>query len=143
MKGLGLTLIAALAVGCSSSPTSPSAVGEATSVIALDVQPGDHAPGTTKVTVYFYSGDLGHGGSVHVTGMPVRLASEPGPATYTGTTGKQGSISIDVSKTSTAVLWTVLPNALGFCVATGTLNLPYSVRANWFPVHREPSCVAD
>jgi hypothetical protein len=140
MKALGLALIAALAIGCSSTPTSPTtSLAPGQTVATQDVRPG-HLPGTLKVTIYVYSDDVEMGS--HLVGMPVTLASVPAGASYTGVTGRQGAISIDVPKASTAVTWTIEPNSTGFCVNSGTLLIPYGVRDNWFAAHLHPDCVS-
>ncbi len=125
-----------LLAGCSPSPLSPTSAATATVTdLSQDAKP-DHSAGTLKVTIYFYSDDIGLGGNVHVIGVPVALTSVPASVAVTTTTNRQATVSIDVPKSTTAVTWAILPNSLGYCVASGTLNLPYLVRDNWFLVHR-------
>ncbi len=137
MKRAGLFLLVSLFAACSAAPTSPSATAtsEVLSGTSQDAKP-DHTSGTVKVTIYFYSDDIGYGGNVHVVNMPVALASVPAAVTATTTTNRQASVSIDVPKATTGVTWTVLPNRLGYCIESGTLNVPYGTRDNWFVVHR-------
>ena len=72
MKALGLVLIAALAIGCSSTPTSPS-ISAGTALVAAD-QDQKPNPGSDTHTIELYF--LAHGAdSRRPIGMPVSVRS--------------------------------------------------------------------
>ena len=141
MKALGLTLIAALAIGCSSTPTSPTSSYDTTTVPAVqDVKPVVHVPGTQVVSIYFNARQLPLVGHYHLTGLPVHLAGVPpvAPWIYLMETGKQGTVSADFPKNYTQIrVWTdAWVDGEGRCwgAVEQYVPLPYVPRQNWINI---------
>lgn len=138
MKALGLALIAALAIGCTASPTSPSAATAPTTstIVAQDAKP-DHDPGTLKVTFYFYGPQFGRN---VLFNMPVHVWSQTVPETLLYTT-RRHEVAFDVPKTDTWAAFRIDSDHWpGVCPAQGVVQLPYSVGENWIRVDK---CVAE
>jgi len=138
MRALGLALTAALAMGCTSTPTAPTSSREpVTTITSQDVKP-DHTPGTLKVMIYFYTPDLPYGGGVHLSGVRV-VASYGSENPVTLLTSKQGSISIDVPRTGVdRITYRIDPQhyevgGWSGCIyaPASSITVPYSTRGNW------------
>jgi len=138
MKTVGFALLAAMAVGCSASPTSPTTSPELIATMSSQDAKHGHVQ-TMKVTLYFY---YPPGGS-RLEGLPVTVAGIPdGPSSVSLITDKQGSVTANLPRTTERVGWEILPNADGVCPASGELVLPYGVKGNWFAVDIRSDCVA-
>lgn len=137
MKFVGFALIAALAIGCGVSPTSPTASAGSIATMSSEDAKAGHGQ-TTKVTLYFYY-PLG---GKRLEGLPVTLTGIPDGPTVTAVTDRQSSVTISVPRNTTGVAWQVFANSGGFCPASGELTLPFGVRGNWFPIDIRPDCVA-
>ena len=133
MKALGLALVAALAIGCSSTPTSPSSSEPAAMLTAQDVKPIDHIPGTQSVTIIFFPRELAHGYD-HVVGLPVHLTGLTSGWQYLRYTGKQGTVSADFPKNETSIhveSETMSP----WCGEVRDISLPFSMNENRITIH--------
>ena len=144
MRALGFALAAALAIGCSSTPTAPTSSFEpVAAAVSQDVKP-DHTAGTLKVTIYFYAPDLPYGGSVHLTGAPVVVwfGSETPVALLTN---RQGSIGIDVPRSGVdRVYYRIDPQNYDVKGWSGCIHapasyipVPYGTRENWVLVRTD------
>jgi hypothetical protein len=138
MKVLGLALTAILTVSCS-SPAAPTTASGASTALGGD-EALNHTPGTAKVKIYFYAPELPSGGNVNLSGLNVWVWYDPAIKEQV-TTGKQGSITVEVPKDATAVSYLIDPQAFSLedwsgCVyrPEGSIPLPYSVRQNWVAV---------
>lgn len=139
MKVLGLALTAVLAVSCSSPAAPTSAPGGASTSLTSD-EAFNQASATAKVKIYFYAPEVPSKGNVNLSGVNVWVWSDPAIKEQV-TTGKQGSITVDVPKDATAVFYRIDPQSFsveGFsdCVyhPEGSIPLPYSVRQNYVRV---------
>ena len=136
MRPIALAMLAALAIGCSTSPTAPSTTSTDVSLLATqDVKP-DHTAGTQKVVIYFYGMDFGRNVLVN---LPVDVWSTSLTERTVYTT-KQHSISVDVPKIDSWLAYRIdADHWPDVCPAEGVLNLPYDVGANWVMLSK---CVA-
>ena len=137
MKAVGLALFAALAIGCSASPTSPTTSTDSLAALSSQDAKPSRGQGTMKVTLYFYYPLGGR----RLEGMPVTVSGVPDGPSEPLVTGKQSAVTIDVPRDTEKVAWEVFPNAGGFCPASGELVLPYGVRGNWFQIDIRSDCV--
>ena len=134
MKALGLALIAALAIGCSSTPTSPTTSLESTSTLAVQ----DHKPGpigtTHTITLLFSANGLDTGR--RPTGLPVDVWSGPAspPTKQTLIVNSRGSVTFVVPMADTWFGFAV-PNWRGVCAETETINLPGGLLPEWNHMH--------
>jgi hypothetical protein len=135
MRSLALGTIAALAIGCSSTPTAPSmSYAQGPALVTQDIKP-DHTPGTQKVIIYFYGMDFGRNVLVN---MPVDLWSES-VALRTLYTSRQHNISIDVPKTDTWVGYRIDGDHWPeICPTEGVLNLTSGGGSSWVMVSKCP-----
>jgi hypothetical protein len=136
MKALGLALIAALAIGCGSSPTAPSSAIDDAASLAVQEAKHPHNPDTQQLTLYFFSDDIDHGGNVHVVGVQVTMTTVPASGSYSASTGKQASVTFDVPKNVYSVHYSTV-QADGWCQATGDIDVPFALKANWILIHKE------
>jgi len=131
MKAIGLALIAALAIGCSATPTSPSL--DSGNAVVLTEQ--DHKPNpsvtTHTITLFFLANGLEVGR--RPVGMPVYVSSASG-AQPTQYVSSRGSVTFVLPALDTWFTFTV-PNWNGVCGETETINLPGGSRPSWNHTH--------
>lgn len=131
MKSLGLALMAALAIGCSASPTSPTM--DAGSAAVLTEQ--DHKPNPTvqthTITMYFMANGLAVGR--RPVGMPVEVWSAR-VAVQTLVVNNRGSVTFTLPAADTWFTFSV-PNWNGVCAETETINLPGGSLPEWNHTH--------
>ena len=143
MRLIGLTLFAALVVGCT-SPTSPSALGTTQPTIGADTQLGAEGASTTqRVTLYVVEDDDGYTQQKNVVvGLTVSLTSEPVETFHAETvTNSQGAAIFWIPRTITEIR--VTTGECGthhgetetFVQSTIDLNLPVNTREGWIRIH--------
>lgn len=131
MKALGLALIAALAIGCSATPTSPSLESGTAAVLTEQ----DHKPNpsvtTHTITLYFLVNGLPVGR--RPVGMPVDVWSAS-VAKQTLIVNSRGSVTFVLPAQDTAFTFEV-HNWNGVCGEIETINLPGGSLPEWNHTH--------
>jgi len=139
MKAVGPALLAAMLIGCSATPTSPTTSSHSIAAPSSQDAKPDPSERTMKVTLHFFY-PLG---GQRVEGMPVTVTGVPdGPSAVPLVTSKQGSVNIEVPRSTERIAWEVFANAGGFCPASGALVLPYGVKGNFFAIDIRLDCVS-
>lgn len=131
MKGLGLALIAALAIGCSSTPTSPT-MDSGSAAVLLEQDHKPNPPSTTHaITLYFMANGLETGR--RPVGLPVDVWSASVPK-QTLVVNQRGSVSFVLPAQD---LWFTfaVPNWNGICAETETISLPGGSAPTWNHTH--------
>ena len=131
MKALGLALIAALAIGCSASPTSPSLdTGSAAVLTEQDHKPN---PGSTThtITLFFLVNSQAIGR--RPVGMPVDVWSDS-MTKQTLIVNSRGSVTFVLPALDTSFTFQVF-NWNGVCGETETINLPGGSLPEWNHTH--------
>lgn len=131
MKALGLALIAALAIGCSATPTSPSLDSGNAAVLTEQDHKPNPASTTHTITLYFLVNGL-HAGRRPV-GMPVDVWSAS-MVKQTLTVSPRGSVTFVLPAQDSWFTFQV-PNWNGVCGETETINLPGGSLPEWNHTH--------
>ncbi len=131
MKAIGLALIAALAIGCSATPTSPSLdTGTAAVLTEQDHKPNP-ASTTHTITLYFLVNGLQVGR--RPVGMPVVVWSAS-TAEQTLIVSARGSVTFVLPAQDTSFTFEVA-NWNSVCGETETINLPGGSLPEWNHTH--------
>lgn len=127
MRTLGLALIAALAMGCSAAPTSPSLAPDTAAVLAeQDLKPN---PGSTThtITLFFLANGLEVGR--RPVGMPVDVWSAT-LARQTLIVSSNGSVTFVLQPGDRWFTFEV-PTWNGICGETETIHIPGGTLPEW------------
>ena len=131
MRALGLALIAALAIGCSSTPTSPSL--DSGSAAVLTEQDHKPNPGSTTHTISLFFLVNGLQVGRRPVGMPVDVWSATMPK-QTLTVSSRGSVTFVLPAQDTSFTFEVF-NWNGVCGEVETINLPGGSLPEWNHTH--------
>lgn len=137
MRALMLAVVIAVAIGCSTSPTAPSALSTAPVVADQDAKP---APVTDLyVRLFFLSNKMD--GVRRLTGMDVDLWWEGG--TYTTdnplvlTVGQTGGVMFHVPADVRQFYWRTHDHVFGpgvndvMCAEDGIVSIPRGAKGSW------------
>lgn len=131
MKALGLALIAALAIGCSATPTSPSLDSGSAAVLTEQDHKRNPASTTHTISLFFLANGLPVGR--RPVGMPVDVWSHS-MVKQTLTVNSRGSVTFVLPAEDTWFTFEV-HNWHGVCGEIETIHLPGGSLPEWNHMH--------